>query len=85
MDLTQYRLMPYEREWFMREDAGQRYYVVRLKGIPAVAGDGLARDEAAEDLREAFDEFVLSWIESGREVPSPSRSSKRPGAASRSN
>jgi len=80
MDLTQYRQMPYEREWFMREDAGRRYYVVRLKDIPAVAGDGLTRDEAVEDLREAFDEFVLAWIESGREVPSPSRAFTAPSA-----
>lgn len=73
MNLNDYQLIPYEREWFMREESGQRYYVVRLKDIPAVAGDGATRDEAAEDLREAFDEFVLAWLEAGREVPLPAR------------
>jgi predicted RNase H-like HicB family nuclease len=72
-DLAYYRLLPYEREWAMRDEAGQKYFVVRLKDLPAVAGDGSTRDEAADDLREAFDEFVLAWIDAGRPVPGPNR------------
>ena len=79
-DLTYYRLVPYEREWAVREDAGQRYFVVRLKDIPAVAGDGATRDEAVEDLRGAFDEFVLAWLESGSKMPRPSRAFSVPFA-----
>ena len=72
-DLAYYRLLPYEREWAMREEAGQKYFVVRLKDLPAVAGDGSTRDEAVDDLRDAFDEFVLAWIDAGRPVPEPNR------------
>ena len=72
-DLAYYRQLPYEREWLMREEAGQKYFVVRLKDLPAVAGDGISRDEAVDDLREAFDELVSAWLESGRPVPEPSR------------
>lgn len=72
-DLAYYRLLPYEREWAMREEAGQRYFVVRLKDVPAVAGDGSTRDEAVDDLREAFDEFVSTWIDAGYSVPEPKR------------
>jgi predicted RNase H-like HicB family nuclease len=79
-DLTYYRLLPYEREWLMREDAGQKYFVVRLRDYPAVAGDGLTRDEAAEDLRVAFDEFVSAWLEAGRPIPEPKRAFTIPSA-----
>lgn len=72
-DLAYYRLLPYEREWTMRNDGGQNYFIVRLKDLPAVAGDGSTRDEAADDLREAFDEFVSAWIDAGRSVPEPNR------------
>jgi len=72
-DLTYYRLLPYEREWTMRDQDGERYFVVRLKDLPAVAGDGSSRDEAAEDLRVAFDEFVAAWLEAGKDVPEPRR------------
>ena len=72
-DLGYYRLLPYERAWAMREEAGQKYFVVRLKDLPAVAGDGSSRDEAVDDLREAFDEFVSAWIDAGRSVPEPKR------------
>ena len=72
-DLAYYRLLPYEREWMMREEAGHKYFVVRLKDLPAVAGDGSSQDEAVEDLRTAFDEFVVAWIEAGRPIPEPQR------------
>jgi len=72
-DLAYYRLLPYEREWAVGEEAGEKYFVVRLKDLPAVAGDGSTRDEAANDLREAFDEFVSAWIEGGRQIPEPAR------------
>lgn len=72
-DLAYYRQLPYEREWLMREESGHRYFLVRLKDLPAVAGDGISRDEAVDDLREAFDEFISTWLESGRAVPEPSR------------
>jgi len=54
-DLAYYRQVPYEREWAMREDCGERYFVVRLKDLPAVAGDGATFSDAIADLRNAFD------------------------------
>ena len=80
-DLAYYRLLPYEREWLMREEGAQKYFVVRLKDLPAVAGDGVSQDEAVEDLREAFDEFVAAWLEAGRPIPEPSRAFSVPGGA----
>jgi predicted RNase H-like HicB family nuclease len=82
-DLMYYRLLPYEREWMMREEAGEKYFVVRLRDLPAVAGDGSSREEAVEDLRAAFDEFVVAWLEAGREVPEPRRGFTLPSAAAR--
>jgi len=72
-DLAYYRLLPYEREWMMREGPEGTYFVVRLKDLPAIAGDGSSRDEAVEDLREAFDEFIVAWTEAGRPIPEPGR------------
>lgn len=74
-DLAYYRLLPYEREWMMKEDGvgGDKYFVVRLKDIPAIAGDGFTRDEAADDLRCAFDEYVTAWLAAGRDIPKPGR------------
>ena len=72
-DLAYYRSLPYERECSMRLEGGERYYVVRLKDIPAVAGDGATLEEASEDLRSAFDEFVTAWLDAGKPIPLPSR------------
>lgn len=72
-DLAYYRLLPYEREWMMREGPEGKYFTVRLKDLPAIAGDGSSRDEAVEDLREAFDEFIVAWTEAGRPIPEPGR------------
>ena len=47
-DLAYYRLLPYEREWLMREEGAQKYFVVRLKDLPAVAGDGSSCDRKVE-------------------------------------
>ena len=80
-DLAYYRLLPYEREWLMREEGAQKYFVVRLKDLPAVAGDGVSQDEAVKDLREAFDEFVAAWLDAGRPIPEPSRAFTVPAAS----
>ena len=72
-DLAYYRSLPYERECSMRLEGGERYYIVRLKDIPAVAGDGATLEEASEDLRTAFDEFVTAWLDAGKSIPLPSR------------
>lgn len=82
-DLAYYRLLPYEREWLMREEAGQKYFVVRLKDLPAVAGDGVSRDEAVGDLREAFDELVSAWLESDHPVPEPGRAFTLPTSSAK--
>jgi predicted RNase H-like HicB family nuclease len=80
-DLAYYRLLPYEREWVMREEFGHKYFVVRLKDLPAVAGDGSSREEAVEDLRAAFDEFVIAWSEAALPIPEPRRGFTVPSAS----
>ena len=72
-NLEYYQSLPYERECSMRLEDGGRYYIVRLKDIPAVAGDGETLDEASADLRSAFDEFVTAWLAAGTSIPLPSR------------
>ena len=72
-DLAYYRSLPYEREYSMRLENGERYYIIRLKDIPAVAGDGATLDEASGDLRTAFDEFVTAWLAAGTPIPLPGR------------
>lgn len=42
-DLAYYRQLPFEREWLMREEAGQKYFVVRLKDPPGRRGWRLSR------------------------------------------
>jgi predicted RNase H-like HicB family nuclease len=74
-DLAYYRCLPYERSWETRSSSGERYFLVRLVDAPFVAGDGVTREEALGHLREAFDDFVLSRLESGLPVPSPGRPS----------
>jgi predicted RNase H-like HicB family nuclease len=72
-DLAYYQTLPYERECSMRMEGNERYYIVRLKDIPAVAGDGATLEEASEDLRAAFDEFVVAWIAADKPIPLPAR------------
>ena len=64
----------------MREEGAQVYSVVRLKDLPAIAGDGASPDEAVEDLREAFDESGAAWLGAGRPIPEPSRAFTVPAA-----
>jgi len=72
-DLAYYQSLPYEREHSMRLEGGEGYYIVRLKDLPAVAGDGTTLGEATEDLRAAFDELVMAWLAAGTPIPLPGR------------
>lgn len=72
-DLAYYRRQPYQRLWETREDAGERYFVVRIAEFPRIAGDGATRSEALTHLREAFDDFIAWRIEDGLDIPDPFR------------
>ena len=72
-DLAYYRRQPYQRLWETREDAGERYFVVRIAGFPRIAGDGASRSEALNHLREAFDDFIAWRIDDGLDIPEPFR------------
>jgi len=72
-DLAYYRRQPYQRVWETRDDAAERYFVVRFREFPRMAGDGVTRAEALGHLRQAFDDFITWRIEDGLDIPEPSR------------
>ena len=72
-DLAYYRRQPYQRMWETREDAGERYFVVRIREFPRIAGDGVTKSEALANLRQAFDDFIAWRIEDELDIPEPSR------------
>lgn len=72
-DLAYYQSQPYARLWEAREDGGERYFVVRIREFPRVAGDGATRAEAVVHLREAFDDFITWRLEDELDVPAPAR------------
>ena len=72
-DLTYYRRQPYQRAWETRDDAGERYFVVRIREFPRVAGDGTTKAEALDHLRQAFDDFITWRLEDGLDIPQPAR------------
>jgi predicted RNase H-like HicB family nuclease len=73
MDLEYYRRQPYERLLEIREEAGQRYLLYRIKQIRAIAADGPTKDEALANLRRAFDDYIAWALEEGLEIPKPER------------
>lgn len=71
--LREYWARPYERSWSAFEEGNERYFVVSLKDIPVVAGDGATKDEAVEDLRVAFDEYIEWRLSAALPIPEPGR------------
>ncbi|MDZ4180409.1 MAG: hypothetical protein U1E29_14450 [Coriobacteriia bacterium] len=71
--LRDYQLMPYERVWETRVENHDIYFVVRLKDIPRIAGDGTSRDDALRNFRAAFDDYITWAIDERVEIPAPSR------------
>lgn len=65
--------MPYERAWETRLDEHEVYFIVRLRDIPAVAGDGVTKGEALKHFRAAFDDYFAWAIEEHVDIPVPSR------------
>jgi predicted RNase H-like HicB family nuclease len=72
-DLAFYRRQPYQRLWETRQEAGERYFLVHIKELPRVIGDGATRAEAAAHLRDAFDDFVTWRLEDSLDIPEPAR------------
>ena len=72
-DLDYYRQQPYERILEIRFEGGDRYLLYRLREIPTIAGDGVTKDEALSNLREAFDDYVTWALDEGLGVPEPAR------------
>jgi len=71
--LEHYRRLPYERSLEFREENGERYFLCRLVDIPEVAGDGATKEEAVENLRRCFDDFIEWRLEDGLAIPEPRR------------
>lgn len=72
-DLAYYRLQPYERTLEIRFEGEERYLLYRLREIPSIAGDGVSKDEALTNLREAFDDYITWALEEGLRIPEPFR------------
>jgi len=69
-DLDYYEGLPYQPVWEHVPTAeGDWYWQVRLREIPAVAGLGTTEDEALEELRQRFEEYVRFHIDEGLDIP----------------
>lgn len=71
-DKSYYMALPYQTLWDARCEEGERYYVVSLREIDGVCGDGLTREEAVLHLWESFDSYLDWRLGDGLEVPQPS-------------
>ena len=84
-DLEYYRRQPYGRTFEVRTEGGERYLLYRIKEIPTIAGDGLTKDEALRNLREASDDYIISALSECLEIADPTRpviSERAPGGGS---
>jgi len=71
-DFAYYEDLPYHAVWEHVATAdGDWYWQVRLREIPTVAGIGTTEDEALEELRERFAEYVCLHLDEGLEIPEP--------------
>jgi predicted RNase H-like HicB family nuclease len=76
-DLEYYRLQPCSRAFEIRTEGSERYLLHRIKQIPTIAGDGVTKDEALRNLREAFDDYIAWAFDEGLDIPDAGR---RPAA-----
>ena len=72
-DLEHYRLQPYSRTFEIRTEGSERYLLYRIKEIPMIAGDGVTKDEALRNLREAFDDYIAWALDEGLGIPDADR------------
>ena len=76
-DLEYYRLQPCSRAFEIRTEGSERSLLHRIKQIPTIAGDGVTKDEALRNLREAFDDYIAWAFDEGLDIPDAGR---RPAA-----
>ena len=72
-DIEYYRLQPYSRTFEIRTEGSARYLLFRIKEIPTIAGDGVTKDEALSNLRDAFDDYIAWALDEGLEIPDAGR------------
>lgn len=82
-DVAYCRNLPYEREWFARNDESGQYVVVRLRDIPQIYGTGPTRAKALAALRTAFDDQIQWCLDEGVDIPEPSAEAPKPAGAMR--
>jgi predicted RNase H-like HicB family nuclease len=71
-DLDYYRDLPYHAVWEHVATAdGDRYWQVHLREIPSVAGMGSTENDALDELRERFEEYVRFRLDEGLQIPEP--------------
>ena len=72
-DIEYCRLQPYSRTFEIRTEGSERYLLFRIKEIPTIAGDGVTKDEALRNLRDAFDDYIAWALDEGLEIPDAGR------------
>jgi len=72
-DLEYYRLQPYSRTFEIRTEGSERYLLYRIKEIPTIAGDGVTKDEALRNLRDAFDDYIAWALDESLKIPDADR------------
>lgn len=72
-DLKYYHLQPYSRTFEIRTEGSERYLLYRIKEIPTIAGDGVTKDEALRNLRDAFDDYIAWALDEGLDIPDAGR------------
>ena len=71
-DLGYYQALPYRAVVTeVADQEGDRLWRAALAEIPAVTGAGETEDEALEDLRDRFEEYVRWRLDHGLDIPEP--------------
>jgi predicted RNase H-like HicB family nuclease len=79
-DLDYYEGLPYRAVWeHAAAGDGDWYWQVSLHEIPAVVGLGTTEDEALEELRERFEQYVRFHIDEGLDIPEPETGARPEG------
>lgn len=73
-DLAYYRSLPYRRRIYPEIDENKEtYFIAEIMDIPDCVIDGDTPSQANYNLNIAFDEYILSRLELGYDIPVPSK------------
>jgi len=70
-DLNYYLSLPYSMVVQQREDEGEVHFVSRVLELDGCHSDGATKEEALENLQEAFEGYLEAKLEYGDPIPEP--------------